>query len=150
MKEETMPPSIQTSEIRYIQQLLEVYSEHLGKDIKNIEDLDNNKELKKHLDRQRVCYFSAETLQQLSRDISNDAVRSFEEIKDDILSGVIEICEEKHASGYERVKKTIQAASTIAIERGTVLKTHMKVDDKKGLCHHLANENKLIWVREDD
>jgi ABC-3C protein len=133
-------------ETRYIEQLLEAYSDYAQEQIDSIEALDSKPQLSKHLKRQRVYFFSADALEQFSRDISQNAEAHFDSFKNEIYSAVIETCEDEHDNGFERVKATLTASVNCSLDGNNILKTELKIDDKKGVCHHLVNENKLKWV----
>jgi len=137
-------------ETRYIKQLLEAYSDYTREQIDSIEALNSKPLLSKHLKRQRVYFFSVDALEQFSRDISQNAEAHFASFKDEIQSAVIEICEDDYDNGFERVKATLNASVNCSLDANNILKTELKMDDKKGICHHLANENKLIWVHKNE
>lgn len=138
--------TLDPKETRYIEQLLEAYSDYAKEQIDSIEALDKKPNLSNHLKRQRVCFFSADALEQFSRDISQNAEAHFAALKQEIHSAVIETCEDEHNNGLDRVKATLVASINCSLDANNILKTELKMDDKKGICHHLANENKLIWV----
>lgn len=70
----------------------------------------------------------------------------FEDLKEEIFQGVIDICNSYHKSGYENVLKTTNEATKLNLT-GNALLEKSQVQDKIGICHHLANENKLKWVK---
>lgn len=132
--------------LRYIEQLFEAYSDHLKVSILTISELSSNKELFDHFNRQRECFYWAEALNEFSRDSLPTENNCFEELKDEIFYGVIDVSNQKHLSGYENVKKTTATAIALSIQSNALLSVS-KTQDKVGICHHLANENKLIWVK---
>lgn len=140
---------IDPKETSYIKQLLEAYSDYAKEAFGSIEDLDSKPQLSDHLKRQRVCFFSADALEQFSRDISQNAEAHFAALKEEIHSAVIETCDDDYENGFDRVKATLKASIDCSLDANNILKSELKMDDKKGICHHLANENKLIWVRKD-
>ena len=127
-----------------MRQLLEAYSSHLGRSLTNVEDLTGHMSLRNHFARQRENFYRAEALRQFERDsLPSDA--GFESLKSEIHTGVIDVCEGSHADGYACVKATVQAAMALPIT-SYVLVDHLEIADKAGICHHLANEERLRWV----
>ena len=53
----------------------------------------------------------------------------------------------KHTSGYERVKESVREARIIQVT-GNPLVGVMHTNDRAGICHQLANDDKLTWVHE--
>ncbi len=142
--------NIDPKENKYIEQLLEAYSDYTQEQIKSIDALNSKPQLSKHLKRQRVYFFSADALEQFSRDISQSAEEHFTAFKNEICSAVIETCEDEYDNGFERVKATLKASVNCSLDGNNILKTELKMDDKKGVCHHLVNENKLKWVYKNE
>ncbi|MDQ6481830.1 ABC-three component system protein [Dyadobacter sp. LHD-138] len=144
-------PEIQNRELRYTSMLFDVYAQRLNSSINTIEVLRSASEhLFKHFGKQRNSFYSAESLEKFSRDNFPDAVpMPFDELKDEaenVLSTTLELNIEK--SGYERlliasqeIKRQGFTASPLAAE--------MKSIDKDGLCHHLANEQRIKWIDEN-
>lgn len=134
-------------ETRYIDQLLLAYGDFSKEKFESLESLDSQPDLGNHLKRQRVYFFSAEALEQFSRDISENAETHFRQFKDDIYNSVIEICEDIHDNGFDRLKAVLNASVQCSLDANNILKSEWSPNDKKGIIHHLANEDKLIWVR---
>ena len=141
-------PTIHDSELKYVQKIFQVYGEVIQKEISSVEDFMANTQLKKHFDRQRIYYYSAESLKQFARDLSVDAASSFIELKSEILSGVIETCEDTHDNGIKRLKATLDKAVIVSVN-DNMLSADLRNDDRKGICHHLANEGELNWIQKD-
>jgi hypothetical protein len=137
---------IQPNETRYVEQLFAAYSDHLDENVLSREDIAQNEELIKHFDRQRVCFYSAESLKHFERDALPDNT-VFEGVKEELYQGVADTCYASYSDGYERVQKTVSMAQKVQISSNP-LSPHIKPQDRTGLCHHLANEDRLKWVRE--
>lgn len=139
-----VPEAIAEHESRYVEQLLEAYGDHLSKPLAALTDLQGHPSLKKHFDRQRTHFYLAELLRNFTRDnIPEDGC--FERLQEAIHDGVIDIAEGSHANGFERVKKTIAAARAIQIDSHP-LKECLEGYHRSGVCHQLANTNRLKWV----
>lgn len=140
---------INPKETRYIEQLILAYGDFSNETFDSLESLDSNPDLSRHLKRQRVYFFSADALEQFSRDISQNAEMHFSQFKEDIYNSVIEISEDIHDNGFNRVKAVLNASIQCSLDANNILKSEWNPNDKKGIIHHLANENKLIWVCTD-
>lgn len=138
-----VPAEIAAVESRFVAQLLEAYGDHLSKQLE-LSDLKDHPALKKHFDRQRNYFYLAELLRNFTRDnIPEDGC--FERLQDAIYDGVVDIVEDNHPDGFERVKKTIEAARAIQIDSHP-LKECLEGYHRCGVCHQLANEDRLTWV----
>lgn len=133
--------------LRFIEQLFEAYSDHIKVSIEKIEDLKSYTEYFEHFNRNRNCFYWAEALNQFSRDHLPPENTCFEDLKEEVFQGVIDVCNSKHISGYENVLKTTNEATKLILI-GNALLEKAQVQDKIGICHHLANENKLIWIKK--
>ena len=56
----------------------------------------------------------------------------------------MDVCDGAHANGYERVKAVVQAARNLH-PSSYVLVEYLHTEDKAGICHHLANDDRLCW-----
>ncbi len=141
----TPPPEAHhVGESRYVQQLFNAYSDHLGTLVKDVSVLSSS--LSDHFSRQRVCFYHAESLRNFSRDTVPEG--TFESLQDEIFHGVIDICDSDHGDGLARMRATVSQAAKIQTESNP-LKSAVLVQDKQGICHQLANEDRLIWVPND-
>lgn len=145
----TTPPEKPTSvESRYVQQLLVAYSEHLKTSLREIEDLNNGEydTLRKDLLRQRVRFYSAESLRNFARDTV--PVGTFERLQDEVYSGVVEVCDSDFIGGLERMRGVIGHAALLSIGANP-LASVVEIQDRQGICHQLANDDRLVWVRDN-
>lgn len=147
---ETPPENCDTArESRYIEQILSAYGHHLGTPIKDVSELAAcaKPQLKDHLLRQRVRFYHAESLRNFARDTVPEG--TFENLQEEIYQGVADTCESEHDDGLIRMKETLACASMIELTANP-LKSAVKVQDRQGICHQLANEDRLNWVPEEE
>lgn len=145
-EESDAPPAEPTeAESLYLRKLLEAYGDHLGKPVTDREDLMPHPDLTKHYKRQRVLFYSAESLRNFARD--RTPPRTFESLQDDVYNGVIDICEASHADALVRLRKTIAAAAQLDVS-GNALVGVTNVADKQGICHQLANDDRVTWMKQ--
>jgi hypothetical protein len=143
-----LPPETPTEgESRYILQLFDAYSDHLGVRVTVPEALDPHDILKRDYLRQRTRFYHAESLRNFARDTVPEG--TFDALQDEIFLGVVDICEGSHANGFERMKSTVAHASSVAATSNPLVST-VKTQDRQGICHQLANDDRLTWVPEHD
>ena len=69
-------------------------------------------------------------------------------MQDQVFDAVIDIAEStSHASGLVRVNAVTDHAGNYAVQDHP-LKTYVKSKVLKGVCHQLANADRLTWVQE--
>ncbi|MBY6269793.1 ABC-three component system protein [Parageobacillus thermoglucosidasius] len=145
-KAEKPPKTLDESErnLPYVIELLKAYSEHENTCFPTVESLNGNEYLKDHFQRQRVDYHSAQSLKRFSRDefIDEDP---YTEAKEEIYSGVVDICLQDYKSGLIRVNTTLSEARKISLDGNELGK--INPSDKSGMCHELVNEFRLKWVK---
>ncbi|MEK4149354.1 ABC-three component system protein [Robertmurraya sp. FSL W8-0741] len=138
--------SIQPEEVRYVSQLYEAYSDHLGQQISDIDELKKHSKLYGHFNRQREDYYKAESLRRFARDeLPYD--EPFEKLQDEIYRGVVDTAEDDHPDGYVCVKETIKEAKKLQITSNILIK-YIDGSDRSGICHQLANKDILNWVKK--
>jgi len=140
------PEAVHESETRYVAQLLDVYRESGQSDELTVSTLHTRPRLASHFQRQRESFYSAESLRLHARDAVPPG--TFEALQDDVHSGVIEVADADHATSMERLTQVLQASTQIDLS-AHALTTISQTDDRKGICHQLANEDRLTWRRVD-
>ena len=133
-------------DLRYIDQLVKSYNTNSTDEILNIDDI-SSKSHKGHFEDARKSFYKAEELRMLNRDSLPDGV--FENLKENIYEGVSSKSREEFEDGYKKVLAIESEATKIPIESNP-LKDVCQTIDKKGLCHHLVNDEKLTWVEDDE
>ena len=142
------PVKITDNETRYVRQLLDTYAEHAAYDVSCIEDLiELPSSYGDHLQASRVDFFSAECLNKFSRDYLPDG--AFAALQEDVHDGVREVVSESYPCGLNRVKATTKHAKLVPIE-GHPLRDVIRPRDKAGICHQLANEDRITWICEEN
>lgn len=144
------PEAIAASEARYVAQLLAAYQDHTDNESLDLAKLGSNSELAplhEHFNRSRERYYSAETLREFSKDNLPEQF-SFEQVQEQVLDGVIDTAEGDYDSGYERVRQTTNAAGQVRISEHP-LQGQVKGRSLRGICHQLANDDRLVWVKRN-
>ena len=136
------PTSVQPQESRYVQQLYEAYCEEVGTTVASFDDLSSHSQLARHYDRQREYFYSAEALRNFARDTV--PAGTFEELQSEVYAGVIDVAQDTHASSLTRLNEVAKTASSLQITSNGLISV-TKIPDRKGICHQLANEDRLLW-----
>lgn len=135
------------NESRYIRQLLDAYGDHLGASLPDHAALDPHKALKRDYLRQRERFYHAKSLRNFARDTVPEG--TFDALQDEIYHGVIDVCDSSHANGFARMKATVAQASSVAATSSPLVSA-VKTQDRQGICHQLANDDRLTWLPKDD
>lgn len=138
------PEEIQPHEQKYVQCLLSAYADHTKQDVLDTAALSQWKPLKDHLWRQRESFYQAESLRVFVREKVEPG--TFESLQDEVYSGVVDTAEGTHADGYECVKAVMLAAQNMALDAHP-LGPSAFTKDRHGICHQLANEDRLKWTK---
>lgn len=141
------PPEVDVSETRYVEQIYEAFSDHLKAPIKDPSGFAHRIDMKNNFHKARVSFYCAESLKEFSRDSLPDD-EYFVDLKEQILEGISITVDKLHADGYARLVETTEKAVTVQIDSNP-LKDALRPNDRIGICHHLANEDKLRWVPND-
>jgi hypothetical protein len=142
---EKPPAEIAPTESRYIAQLFSAYEDYAKKTIPDINALKScSPVLSGHFGRQREAFYHAESLRIYARE--NAPAGTFDDLQEDIYTGVIDTHDADHTNGYERVCKVTKAARDLQLTSNALIPC-VKPKDRDGICHHLANEDRLQWTK---
>jgi ABC-3C protein len=138
------PEEIAPTESRYIAQLLEAYADHKQHPVPDVHALKAWPPLNEHFRRQRESFYHAESLRVFARDTVPPG--TFESLQEEIHYGVRDVHDADHPDGYVRVRKVVETARGLNITANALItRTHLK--DRDGICHQLANEDRLKWIK---
>jgi hypothetical protein len=141
----TAPPHTPTSsESRYIRKLLDAYGDFLGQALEGTGDLVTNAMLDKDYRRQRERFYYAEALRNFARDTVPEG--TFRDLQEEVYHGVVDVTDSEYSNGFERMKATVVHASTVALTANP-LASVIKSQDRQGICHQLANDDRLSWTK---
>jgi len=110
-----------------------------------MDDVESNAALKLHLRTARIQFYCAESLHKFSRDYLEAG--EFERLQDEIYTGIENIILSEHSHGFQRVVNAVQEAFKIQIDSHP-LKDRLEPRDRAGICHQLANNNKISWAND--
>ncbi|MDD4616369.1 MAG: hypothetical protein PHW76_04530 [Alphaproteobacteria bacterium] len=144
--EVVVPDDIQPIESRYITQLFEAYTDNKKQQISCADELVPHSEIKEHFSRSRESFYSAELLRNFARD--NVPPGTFEALQDDVYHGVVDTHDMDYPDGLVRLRATVSKASDLPVANSP-LNTSTTPKNKNGICHQLANDDRLMWVRKN-
>lgn len=146
------PQEIATEELVYVEELFNVYSEKSNEKCTCEEDLNKHIPLKKNFITQRKNYYSAETVRRGLRDTMVEGEDSFENLKDEIYDGVIDVREREYDLAYDRLNAVMSHATTVTTSYNLNQKLLGWIGpaEKKGVCHMLVNDHRLRWMEDED
>lgn len=132
-------------EAGYVRKLLDVYAEQKPADVLHEASLSSHPQFGEHFQRQRISFYSAEALRLYARDSVPEG--TFETLQDDIHGGVVEVAEASHACGMDRLREVLILSTQLELSSHALVSVS-RLDDRKGICHQLANEDRLTWTEQ--
>lgn len=141
---EEPPAAPRPEESRYIRQLLDAYADHTKEVYTDLAALSGNTAMNSNLQRQRERFYHAESLKNFARD--SVPVGTFTKLQDEIYHAIVDTCESKHASGFECMTVVVNLAGAV-LASSNPLAPATTVQDRMGICHQLANEDRVKWVK---
>lgn len=140
------PPSVPAAnEAVFVGELRLAYAQHLKQDVKDLDaGLATRGDLREHFHDARVEFYSAEGLRTFSRDTLPQG--EFEKLQDEVHSGIKDDVRGAHADGYQRVLAVVKTARALQLTSNP-LTTRIHTRDRGGICHQLANDGKVRWVK---
>ncbi len=102
--------------------------------------------MEEHFNRAREVFYHAESLRNFPRDSVDPG--AFDAIREEIYHGVVDTYDMDYADGLTRVRSTLRHAGLLN-PNCNALCIRVQTQDKQGLCHHLANENRFTWVKKN-
>lgn len=142
---QAVPGAYTGDEKRYIDQLVAAYREKHPADVLDRDNVAAHPTRGRHFKRQRQAFFRAESLRVYARESTPDG--TFEALQTDVHAGVVELAESDHADGYTRAQAVLQASTSIHLNSHRLIE-RADLDDRKGICHQLVNDERLTWVQE--
>jgi hypothetical protein len=143
-KADAPPTDPQPHEMRYVRQLLDAYGQHTGMALAHITALGAHSTLYQHFHGCRTDFYMADGLNRFYRDQSAEG--AFEHAKEQVEQGVRNTVLAPHPTGYHRVCATLAQAAGLTLAQSE-WGYCVQPGDKSGICHHLANDDKLKWVQ---
>ena len=141
---EVPPAKVADHEVIYVRRLLDAYGDHLKCSLQTVADLGAHDDIRDHFNDSRIECYSAEALRAFSRDTLPPS--AFEELQNQLHGGIKDEIRGTHSDGYKRVLSVVKTARLLPIT-DHALKERLSLLDKGGICHQLANDGKVKWVK---
>ncbi len=138
------PDEIGGNEIIYTKKLIDAYSDHKGESVSAESDLSKWPHLRDHFRRSRESFYCAESLRIFIRELESEEL--FKTFQDQIYLGVIDTCDGNHTDAFERVKAVTKSAQSLALDAHPLNQSAFPTD-RLGICHQLANDERLTWKK---
>ena len=144
-------PKVATQdEQAYIDELFLAYGDAQGMTTFSASDLSSFPDYSDDLDDRRVDFYAAEAIRRGVLELGSGSLTDqFDVLKMETLAGVKDTAKRKHQDGYEHMLAIMEQA-VIAPVTNYILSASpywISATIKKGVCHHLVNNGKLVWVR---
>jgi hypothetical protein len=138
------PAQVSEGEARYVEELLRVYREATGSTDMTVAEVEDSVDHSAHFRRQRRAFYSAEALRMYARDSVPEG--TFDRLVDHLHDGVIEVAEAYYPTGRDRLTAVLTQATNVQLDSQRLVEM-TGPEDRRGICHHLANDDRLKWVR---
>lgn len=140
------PVTPKSDEAVYVQKLVDVYSEQDPASCFDVDSVAAHTEYGSQFQRHREAFYAAEALRLYARDSVPDG--TYERLQDDVYTGVIDTAEANHSSGLARLREVLKQSGQLDLAAHTLI-SRSTLKDRQGICHQLANADKLTWVDTD-
>jgi hypothetical protein len=144
-------PKVATSDEQiYIDELLLAYGDAQKMTVFTVDDLPSFPDYAEDLDDRRIDFYAAETIRRGVLELrSSSLTDQFEVLKKETLDGVKDTAKRIHPSGYDHMLAVMEQAILVPVTNYILSASPYWISAtiKKGVCHHLVNDGKLVWVR---
>jgi hypothetical protein len=141
------PAAPAPDEATYLKKLVDVYNEQDPASGADAQAVTSHAKFGPHLQRQREAFYSAEALRLYARDSVPDG--TFELLQDDVYTGVVDTADADHPSGLARLRAVLTQSGQLDLGAHALISVS-KLQDRQGICHQLANGERLTWVATDE
>ncbi|WP_395858067.1 ABC-three component system protein [Arachnia propionica] len=69
-------------------------------------------------------------------------------MQSDVYSGVIDTAEAEHATGMDRLRAVLTQSGQLDLGAHSLISVS-RMEDRQGICHQLANADRLTWVKRN-
>ena len=144
-------PAIATdNEQKYISELYLAYADAEGMSSFSGNDLSSFPEYAEDLDDRRIDFYAAETIRRGVLELGSGGLSDqFDVLKDETLTGVKDTAKRTHLNGFEHMLAVMEQAILAPVTNYLLSASPYWISGKikKGVCHHLVNDGKLVWVK---
>lgn len=142
------PEEVQAKETVYVEAIYCAFAEHLKMPTCDLTAISGYDYLRSTFDHARVCFYSAESLKEFSRETWPDD-SCFNAVADVIHQGVKYTMTDNHVDGYQRMRAACDTALKVHVDPSLPL-GDPPPNDRIGICHQLANDQLVKWRVKDE
>lgn len=146
-----VPEEATSDERIYIEELYHAYGDAEDIETFSADNLSSYPDYAEDVDERRVDFYAAVTIQRGVLELGNGGLSDqFEVLKKETLDGVKDTAKRRQSNGYERMLAVMEQAVMLPVTNYILSESPYWISGKikKGVCHHLVNDNKLKWVRK--
>jgi hypothetical protein len=141
-----VPCDVAAHEIVYVEKLRKAYESNVSATIADIAGIGKYRKLARHFEHQRRAFYSAESLREFSKDTV--PAGTFEALQQDMEDGLQPVLAAHHNTPFDRLNQTLAQAVAISLTASPLASVSTNID-KSGICHQLANDNRIDWQDND-
>ncbi len=143
------PPSVMgPHETIYVRQIFDAFGDHLKTVINEESEFASYQYLRSAFSHARECFYCVETLREFARD-SFPSENYYSDVLDQFEEGLQPVFYDIHDDGYRRMVAAVKLASSLVIGANG-LSDELRPSDRTGICHHLANLERVFWINRDE
>lgn len=145
-----VPEEATDDEQIYISELYRAYGDAECIDAFSVDDLASYPEYEEDMDDRRIDFYATETIRRGVMELGSGGLSGqFDVLKNETYDEVKDTARRKHENGYECMLSVMEQAVNAPVTNYLLSESPYWISAriKKGVCHHLVNDKKLIWVR---
>ncbi len=142
----SIPDEILAHEMVYVEKLRSAYETSAGKPLPDISHITNSRRLSRHFELQRRAFYSAESLREFSKDTV--PAGTFEAMQQDVEDGIHPILAKRFETPLDRLNETLAQAVQLPLTNNPLVAVCTN-SDRSGVCHQLANDDRIDWHDHD-
>lgn len=134
----------------YINELFLAYGDAENMTVFTADDLLSFPDYSEDLEGRRIDFYAAETIRRGVLELGNGSLTGqFDVLKKETLDGVKDTAKRTHPNGYEHMLAIMEQAVVVPVTNYILSASPYWISTtiRKGVCHHLVNDGKLVWVR---
>lgn len=149
-KNMAVPSKVAPFEQKYIDELHMAYGDAEGLSSFTTDDYVNYPDYKEDIDDRRIDFYAAESIRRSVMElVSENLINQFDVLKNETLDGVKDTAKRTYSNGYERMLAVMEQAVKLPITNYVLSASPYWISGKikKGVCHHLVNDDMLKWLK---
>lgn len=145
-----VPATATDDEQKYINELYLAYADAEGLSAFSEDDLSCFPDYAEDLDERRIDFYAAETIRRGVLELGSGKLSDqFNVLKGETFDGVKDTAKRTHPNGFDHMLAVMEQAVNAPVNNYLLSSSPYWISGKikKGVCHHLVNDGKLVWVK---